>query len=65
MRKFILLYGPNQVPLSPSGVKSNGILFSKEEAEIRINESPDFALIEVLEISSRPVEVITNKRSIV
>lgn len=64
MRKFLLLYGPNQAPLSPGGYKSNGILFSKEEAEDRLNKDADEA-ITVLEISSRPVEIVTNKRSII
>lgn len=65
MRKFILLYGENQSPLSPGGHRSNGILFSKEEAEIRLNKMEDAGIITVLEISSRPVEIVVNKRSIV
>ena len=65
MRKFILLGGLLKAPLSPGGMKPNGILFTKEEAEDRLNcVSPEVA-IEVLEISSKPVEIVTNKRSIV
>lgn len=65
MRKFILLYGPNKAPLSPGGMKPNGILFTKQGAEDRLNHEGDEVLIEVLEINSKPVEIVMNKRSIV
>lgn len=65
MRKFILLYGPDKSPLSPGGLVQNGIIFSKKEAEDRLNKVADPDLIEVLEISTKPVEIVINKRSIV
>jgi hypothetical protein len=65
MRKFILLCGPNKNPLSPYGMKPNGILFTKEEAEDRLNSIISEVAIEVLEISDKPVAIVTNKRSIV
>jgi len=64
MRKFILLSGNCKTPLHVGGQLTGSILFTKEEAEIRLNADARHT-IEVLEISSRPVEIVTNKVSIV
>jgi len=64
MRKFILMFGNNKKPLHVGGRINGSILFTKEEAEARLNEDSHLS-IEVLEISSRPVEIVTNKVSIV
>lgn len=63
MRKFILLLG--NYPLALNGYNPNGILFTKEQAEARMNAYKKPDELQVLEISSIPVEIVTNKVSIV
>lgn len=63
MRRFIILL--NSRPLSPGGTIDNGIFFTKEAAEERINNLSSNGKVEIHEISSIPVKTVTNKVSIV
>lgn len=65
MRKFMILFGRNKKPLFVGGTVDGPIFFTKEEAEERLNNSGFPDQMEILEVTTKTVTIVTNKKSIV